>query len=214
MRTYHVVWLCQNERVPKVVNRQNRRLSVAEAIHRIAAREGIEGVSVRVVAAEARLSVGAVQREFPTKDDLLRFALDTSVAEVADRFSRVRVGPETLTFTEGLRAVLVDLLPTDERRRAQARIWAAFYARAAVDPGFAEVLADLDAQARANLAAALDYARDQGELAPGQDPEALAELLLVMIDGLWLTCARLPEGASLDGLRSAIDATVALITTR
>lgn len=206
--------MCQNERVPKVVNSQNRRRSVGEAIHRIAAREGLEGVSVRVVAAEAGLSVGAVQREFRTKDELLRFALDFSIAEVADRFSRIRIGPESLTFAEGMRAVLVDLLPTDDRRRAQARIWAAFYARAAVDQVFAEKLADLDAQARANLAAALGYAREQGELAPGLDPEVLAELLLVMIDGLWLTCARLPDEDSLDGPRAAIDAAVDLITAR
>lgn len=204
--------MCQNERVPKVVNSQNRRRGVGEAIHRIAAREGLEGVSVRVVAAEAGLSVGAVQREFRTKDELLRFALDFSIAEVADRFSRIRIGPESLTFAEGMRAVLVDLLPTDDRRRAQARIWAAFYARAAVDTGFAEVIADLDAQARVNLAAALGYAREQGELASGQNTEALAELLLVMIDGLWLTCARLPEGTPLDGPRAAIDAAVALVT--
>lgn len=203
--------MCQNEHVPKVVDRQNRRRSVAEAIHRIAAREGIEGVSVRLVAAEAGLSLGAVQREFPTKDDLLRFALDASLEEVAARFSRIRIGPAQLSFAEGLRAVLIDLLPTDERRRAQARIWAAFYARAAVDAHFARVLADLDTQARENLAAALGYAREKGELVQGQDPEALAELLLVIIDGFWLTCARMPEDAPSDTLRAAVDATVALI---
>ncbi|WP_026117738.1 TetR/AcrR family transcriptional regulator [Nocardiopsis alkaliphila] len=197
--------------MPKVVDRQNRRRSVAEAIHRIAAREGIEGVSVRLVAAEAGLSLGAVQREFPTKDDLLRFALDASLEEVAARFSRIRIGPAQLSFAEGLRAVLIDLLPTDERRRAQARIWAAFYARAAVDAHFARVLADLDTQARENLAAALGYAREKGELVQGQDPEALAELLLVIIDGFWLTCARMPEDAPLDTLRAAVEATVALI---
>ena len=184
---------------------------MAEAIHRIAAREGIEGVSVRLVAVEAGLSVGAVQREFPTKDELLRFALDTSLEEVAARFSRIRIGPGKLSFAEGLRAVLVDLLPTDERRRAQARIWAAFYSRAAVDVHFARVLADLDTQARENLAAALGYAREQGELVQGQNPEALAELLLVIIDGFWLTCARQPEDAPLDTLRAAVDTAVALI---
>ncbi|MBR8742341.1 TetR/AcrR family transcriptional regulator [Nocardiopsis sp. MG754419] len=200
--------------MPKVVDRQNRRRSVAEAIHRIAARGGLEEVSVRMVATEAGLSVGAVQRAFPTKNDLLRFALDTSVDEVAARFSRIRIGPELLTFAEGLRAVLVDLLPTDERRRAQIRIWAAYYARAAVDPEFAKVLADLDTRSRANLTAALTYARDQGELTSGQDIDALVELLMVIIDGLWLTCARLPEGTDLSGPRAAIDAAVALVSAR
>lgn len=198
--------------MPKVVDRENRRGRVAEAIHRIAAREGLEGASVRVVAAEAGLSVGAVQREFATKDELLHFALRSSIDEVFARFGRFRVGPEGLTFAEGLRQVFLDLLPTDERRRAQARIWAAFYARAAVDPTFAEVLAELDAQAREYLRKALEYARDQGELAPGRDPAALAELLLVLVDGLWLTCARLPDDADLAPQRAAVESAVALIT--
>lgn len=203
--------MCQNDRVPKVVDREARRGQVAEAIHSIAAREGLEGVSVRVVAAEAGLSVGAVQREFATKDELLHFALRASVDEVFARFGRFRVGPEGLTFAEGLRQVFLDLLPTDERRRAQARIWAAFYARAAVDPAFAEVLAELDAQAREYLRKALEYARDRGELAPGQEPAALAELLMVLVDGLWLTCARLPEGADLAPQRAAVESAVALV---
>lgn len=204
--------ICQNERVPKVVDRETRRGQVAEAIHRIAAREGLEGVSVRVVAAEAGLSAGAVQREFASKDELLHFALAASVDEVLARFGRFRVGPEGLTFTEGLRQVLLDLLPTDERRRAQARIWAAFYARAAVDPGFAEVLAGLDARSREHLRGAFEYAREHGELAPGQDPAALAELLMVFVDGLWLTCARLPEDADLAPQRAAIESVVRALT--
>ncbi len=204
--------VCQNDPVPKVVDREARRDRVAEAIHRIAAREGLEGVSVRVVAAEAGLSVGAVQREFATKDELLHFALRASVEEVSARFGRFRVGPVALTVAEGLRQVLLDLLPTDERRRAQTRIWAAFYARAAVDPVFAGVLAELDAQARGHLRVALEYARDQGELAPGQEPEAAAELLMVLMDGLWLTCARLPEGADLSPQRAAVESAVRLVT--
>lgn len=204
--------LCQNDGVPKVVDRETRRGRVAEAIHRIAAREGLEGVSVRVVAAEAGLSAGAVQREFATKDELLHFALRASVDEVTARFGRFRVGPERLTVAEGLRLVLLDLLPTNGRRWAQTRIWAAYYARAAVDPVFAGVLAELDAQARANLRAVLEYARDQGELASGQDPEAAAELLMVLVDGLWLTCARLPEGADLAPQRAAVESAVRLVT--
>ncbi len=204
--------MCQNDRVPKVVDRETRRGQVAEAIHRIAAREGLEGVSVRLVAAEAGLSAGAVQREFASKEELLRFALEVTVDEVLSRFGRFRIGPGGLTFTEGLRQVLLDLLPTDERRRAQARIWAAFYARAAVDPGFAAVLAELDTRTRGHLRAAFEYASEQGELAPGRDPAALAELLIVFVDGLWLTCARLPEGADLSPQRTAVESMVRVIT--
>ncbi|MFL1377678.1 MULTISPECIES: TetR/AcrR family transcriptional regulator [unclassified Nocardiopsis] len=198
--------------MPKYVDKDARRREVAAALRRIAAREGLEGVSIRTVAAEAGLSAGAVQRDFATKDELLAFAFHDTVAAVGERFSRVRVGPGRATFAEGLRAVLLDLLPTDDERRAQARVWAAFYARAALAPDFARTLAELDARTRTALRAALAYASEQGELAPGLDPEAAVELLLVLVDGVWITAVRQPPGASLAPQRAAVDAAVAAIT--
>ncbi|MFD6948795.1 TetR family transcriptional regulator [Nocardiopsis sp. TSRI0078] len=204
--------MCQNTAVPRYVDKDERRRHVAAALRRIAAREGLEGVSIRTVAAEAGLSVGAVQRDFGTKDDLLRFALREALANVSRRFSGIRVGPGGLSFAEGLRRVLTDLLPTDDERLAEARVWSAFYARAAVDPGFADTLAELDARARAALRAAVGWAAEQGELAPGQDPDALVELLLVLVDGIWLSAVRRPPGASLDAQRAAVSAAVAAVT--
>ncbi|MFE1165837.1 TetR/AcrR family transcriptional regulator [Nocardiopsis sp. NPDC058789] len=197
--------------MPKNVDREGRRREIAEALHRIAAREGLEGVSVRTVAAEAGLSAGAVQREFDSKDRLLRFALRATVDEVTERFGRLRIGPGGLDFSAALRQVLLELLPTDGRKLAQARIWSAYYARAAVDPVFADTLEALTEETRASFLRLLEYARSQGALAPGTDLEAATEMLLVIIDGLWIGCARLPEAASLDGHRAAVEATVELL---
>ncbi len=198
--------------VPRYVDKDGRRRQVAAALHRIAAREGLEGVSIRTVASEAGLSVGAVQRDFGTKEALLLFAMHEVVDAVSARLSRVRIGPGRLSFAEGLRQVLTDLLPTDDDRRAEARVWSAFYARAAVDAEFAEVLAGFDVRARAALRAAVGWAGEQGELAPGQDPDALVELLLVLVDGIWLSAVRQPPGAPLDAQRAAVEAAVAAVT--
>ncbi|WP_174547052.1 TetR/AcrR family transcriptional regulator [Nocardiopsis dassonvillei] len=198
--------------VPRYVDKDGRRRQVAAALHRIAAREGLESVSIRTVAAEAGLSVGAVQRDFGTKEALLLFAMHEVVDAVAARLARVRIGPGLLSFAEGLRQVLTDLLPTDDERLAEARVWSAFYARAAVDAEFAEVLAGFDLRARAALRAAVGWAGEQGELAPGQDPDALVELLLVLVDGIWLSAVRQPPGAPLDAQRAAVEAAVAAVT--
>ncbi|MEU1898092.1 TetR family transcriptional regulator C-terminal domain-containing protein [Nocardiopsis dassonvillei] len=198
--------------VPRYVDKDGRRRQVAAALHRIAAREGLESVSIRTVAAEAGLSVGAVQRDFGTKEALLLFAMHEVVDAVAARLARVRIGPGLLSFAEGLRRVLTDLLPTDDERLAEARVWSAFYARAAVDAEFAEVLAGFDVRARAALRAAVGWAGEQGELAPGQDPDALVELLLVLVDGIWLSAVRQPPGAPLDAQRAAVEAAVAAVT--
>ncbi len=204
--------MCQNVAVPRYVDKDGRRRQVAAALHRIAAREGLESVSIRTVAAEAGLSVGAVQRDFGTKEALLLFAMHEVVDAVAARLARVRIGPGLLSFAEGLRQVLTDLLPTDDERLAEARVWSAFYARAAVDAEFAEVLAGFDLRARAALRAAVGWAGEQGELAPGQDPDALVELLLVLVDGIWLSAVRQPPGAPLDAQRAAVEAAVAAVT--
>ncbi|MCK9872180.1 TetR family transcriptional regulator C-terminal domain-containing protein [Nocardiopsis dassonvillei] len=198
--------------VPRYVDKDGRRRQVAAALHRIAAREGLESVSIRTVAAEAGLSVGAVQRDFGTKEALLLFAMHEVVDAVSARLARVRIGPGLLSFAEGLRQVLTDLLPTDDERLAEARVWSAFYARAAVDAEFAEVLAGFDVRARAALRAAVGWAGEQGELAPGQDPDALVELLLVLVDGIWLSAVRQPPGAPLDAQRAAVEAAVAAVT--
>jgi AcrR family transcriptional regulator len=204
--------MCQNVAVPRYVDKDGRRRQVAAALHRIAAREGLESVSIRTVAAEAGLSVGAVQRDFGTKEALLLFAMHEVVDAVAARLARVRIGPGLLSFAEGLRQVLTDLLPTDDERLAEARVWSAFYARAAVDAEFAEVLAEFDVRARAALRAAVGWAGEQGELAPGQDPDALVELLLVLVDGIWLSAVRQPPGTPLDAQRAAVEAAVAAVT--
>jgi len=204
--------VCQNVAVPRYVDKDGRRRQVAAALHRIAAREGLESVSIRTVAAEAGLSVGAVQRDFGTKEALLLFAMHEVVDAVAARLARVRIGPGLLSFAEGLRQVLTDLLPTDDERLAEARVWSAFYARAAVDAEFAEVLAGFDVRARTALRAAVGWAGEQGELAPGQDPDALVELLLVLVDGIWLSAVRQPPGAPLDAQRAAVEAAVAAVT--
>ncbi|MCP3015521.1 TetR family transcriptional regulator C-terminal domain-containing protein [Nocardiopsis dassonvillei] len=198
--------------VPRYVDKDGRRRQVAAALHRIAAREGLESVSIRTVAAEAGLSVGAVQRDFGTKEALLLFAMHEVVDAVSARLARVRIGPGLLSFAEGLRQVLTDLLPTDDERLAEARVWSAFYARAAVDAEFAEVLAGFDVRARAALRAAVGWAGEQGELAPGQDPDALVELLLVLVDGIWLSAVRQPPGTPLDAQRAAVEAAVAAVT--
>ncbi len=204
--------MCQNVAVPRYVDKDGRRRQVAAALRRIAAREGLEGVSIRTVASEAGLSTGAVQRDFGTKEALLLFAMHEVVEAVSARLAQVRIGPGRLSFAEGLRRVLTDLLPTDDDRLAEARVWSAFYARAAVDAEFAQVLAGFDVRARAALRAAVGWAGEQGELAPGQDPDALVELLLVLVDGIWLSAVRQPPGAPMDAQRAAVEAAVAAVT--
>ena len=61
-------------RIPRRVDRAQRRARIADAILRIAATRGLDEVSLRDVAAEAGVSMGQVQHYFATKSEMLKFA--------------------------------------------------------------------------------------------------------------------------------------------
>ncbi|MER5264360.1 TetR/AcrR family transcriptional regulator [Actinosynnema sp. NPDC002837] len=111
--------------MPKQVEYESRRRQITDAVFLLADERGLEGVTLRDVAARADVSMGAVQRCFRTKDEMLRFALE----EVGKRV----LGRAGGTAAEAARAVA---LP----ERAEARVWLAFVAQAAVSPALAPVL--------------------------------------------------------------------------
>ncbi|MFF0310896.1 TetR/AcrR family transcriptional regulator [Streptosporangium sp. NPDC004379] len=181
------------------------------ALLRITEREGLEAVSVRTVAAEAGCSVGAVQRYFTTKDEMLAFALHAVVTAERERLRHIRLDPAGMTFPDALRATIMELLPLDARRRGEARVWAAFYARAVVHPEFAASIEELNREARENLGRVFGYAESVGELRSGIDHDALARIILSIIDGLMWAILMSPSEDP--GIHEAtVDAAVRLVT--
>jgi AcrR family transcriptional regulator len=171
--------------MPKQVDHEARRQQIAEAVCRLAAREGLEAVSLRHVAAEAGVSMGLVQHYFSTKDQMLLFAFHT----MGERFEKRMVEsaaalPQPHTTRSLLRAMLVEMLPLSEDARAVGPLWIAFLSRAMVEPGLA-------GQLRASGGALREFVRDQlreakraGEIPSGLDPDLETATLLALVDGL------------------------------
>lgn len=171
--------------MPKRVDPGERRTLIADALLRVAAGRGLEAVSLRHVAAEAGVSAGMVQHYFRTKDEMMSFAL----AVVAERMeTRINASVAALGESPGprdlLRAVLVELLPLDEPRRAEGRVALAFLAYAAARPQVAAALREDTARMRRFLAGQVRAARDEGTVPEGTDPDRTATALLALADGL------------------------------
>src|SRR5918998_5661471 len=98
---------------------------LTDALMRLVVDGGLEAVSVRTVAKEAGVSVGAVQYHFETKDDLLYAAYERVIDQVALR-AREIVATSPLDY---VRQLLEQLLPLDERRVAELKVAMAFSAR-------------------------------------------------------------------------------------
>ena len=167
-------------RVPKRVDPRARREQIARALWRVTATHGLDAVSLRHVAAEAGVSMGMVQHWFRTKDQMLRFALQTVSEQVEARLGQRITEIEHGSPREAVRALLVELLPLDEQRRMEAHVAVAFGARAAVSPVIADSLREGMDQMRAFLADKIRAAN--GPHRP--DAEHAAVALSALVDGL------------------------------
>ncbi|OXM61221.1 MULTISPECIES: TetR/AcrR family transcriptional regulator [Amycolatopsis] len=165
--------------VPKIVDRPQRRREIAEALLRLIAREGIETVSVRTVAAEAGLSPGAVQKYFSTREELFHFAFDLTSEHIERRWMKV---PQDHLLTM-LRALVAEALPLNDQRRAEVIVILAFTARAAVLPHWAHHLRHGYGFLREQTTDFLDQAQRQGHIRDDLDAGRLADIVMALTDG-------------------------------
>jgi TetR/AcrR family transcriptional repressor of bet genes len=165
--------------MPRQVDHQERRHQIAEAVCRLVGRRGMDGVTLRHVAAEAGVSMGRVQHYFTTKDEMLLFAFHAISDRVEQRIGVAagRVGEGSST-RDLVRVLLVEMLPLSEPARAEAPVLLAFLAKAVVEPALAGPLREGGGGLREFVAAQIRSAG--GEL----DPVREAVTLLALVDGL------------------------------
>ncbi|MFJ2895498.1 TetR/AcrR family transcriptional regulator [Streptomyces sp. NPDC087218] len=176
--------------MPKQVDHAGRRHLIAEAVCRLADERGLEGVTLRDVAARAQVSMGAVQRCFRTKEEMLVFTLGHIGEQVGERVRArlVRSPAQSARTALGHAATEVSLL--DEAHRAEARVWLAFLAQAAVDESLARTLRSNYAALQGvfvRLAAEAAKSAEGAGAAEGAapfDPLVEARTLLALADGL------------------------------
>lgn len=165
--------------MPKQVDQVARRRAIADALWRVVAREGFEGVSLRHVAAEAGVSMGMVQHYFHTKEQMLLFALDTMEERAGARFAAELARlPDPPPPRAAVRALLIQMLPLDEPRHQEGH---SLYALLAGGLRHGE----LGQRLRTGMAQLREFVTNQvsaGKVA--SDPEAAATTLMALTDGL------------------------------
>ena len=164
--------------MPRQVDREERRRVIAAAVLRLVATRGVEAASLRAVAAEAGVSMGAVQHYFTARDEMLRFALAYGNTLLAERATGLIAERKRATAREQFRLLCILLLPLEEDSRTAARLWAGLISRACVD----EPTSKLAAMAYANLT---DFVvRQLRDALPGAGAPQDARHLVSVIEGL------------------------------
>jgi len=152
----------------------------------VIARDGLDALSIRRVAAEAGVAIGTVQYHHPTRAEVVLAALQRTAHR---QQIRVMTAPREPTITATLITRLTLLLPHDDASREEAIVWVALAAAAARDPLVGPHQRQLVKQTVTGIAALLDRAVQSGELPDTVDTFDLAERTHVVAEGYLLHTA-------------------------
>ncbi|MEW9110026.1 MAG: TetR/AcrR family transcriptional regulator [Cytobacillus gottheilii] len=115
--------------MPKIVDHNLRKKQIAEASWRVILEQGMEGATVRNIAKEAGLSLGALRHYFSTQDELLEFAMKLVMERATERIEKIAV--KELPPKDMILQILMQLVPTNPETLAEMEVWFTFisYAR-------------------------------------------------------------------------------------
>lgn len=182
--------------MPKIVDHDARRADIVAAVWRVIERAGMNGATVRSVAAEAGVSPGSLRYYFSDQGELVLFAAEAMTQRIVHRLEAHPTegdGP-----TRAIR-VLGEMLPLDENRRVEASVWLEAIVRARFDERLTALKTAGWFGSRYLCRLAWAYLRDlDPPNSPGfsfgndADENAVAEMH-TYVDGLTLQAVTYPE---------------------
>jgi AcrR family transcriptional regulator len=188
--------------MPKIVNHDQRKIELGEAVWRVIRAEGLEHVTVRRVAREAGMSLGSLRHYFVTQSDLIAFSMQLVSNRVKDRIAGLKLSGD---LRRDFLSIVGEVLPLDDERRAEAEVWLAFTGRSLVDPALAslrnEVHDELYRFFRSFVERLVKVKPGAGTL----DIECEAKRLHALVDGLTVHCISRPDLIDADDVQAILN---------
>jgi AcrR family transcriptional regulator len=185
-----VAQMCYKVVMPKLVDPDQRRSELAQAVWTVIRRDGLQRASVRNVAREAGLSMGSLRHSFASQSELLCFAMRLVGDRARARVAALEPAADPRRHAEQL---LAELVPLDDERRAESEVWLAFTGHALVDPAQRAIHQRIHDQLNGACATAITILADAGLTAEGLDVALEAGRLHALLDGLALHAVMRPE---------------------
>lgn len=174
--------------MPKIVDHSERKSHIAEATWRVIMNQGMKGATVRNIAQEAGVSLGALRHYFTTQQELLAFAMNLVKERANARIEAViSLG---LPPKELVTRALMEMIPLDEGTMAEMEVWFAFIFHLKNVEGDHSGLNDGVYPGICNL---VDHLDEEGLLRPELNKDNEAERLYALVDGLALHAMLEPE---------------------
>jgi AcrR family transcriptional regulator len=165
--------------MPRHVDHVARRREVVEAAARLVAAQGRAALTVRNVAGAVGFSTSVVSHYFDDVDELLHETYSWAAAR-----ARVRIEAVLAADPGDVAGVVEAVLPLDEVRRDDWRVWLAFWSEALSTPALAEEQRDRARTTVVRLERSLRVRQAAGELPLDVDVRAAARRLGALIPGI------------------------------
>jgi AcrR family transcriptional regulator len=166
--------------MPKKVNHDIRRQQVAEAAWRVIQKDGLEQASVRNIAQEANMSLGAMRHYFKTQSELWTFCMQMVIDRVTNRI-------QSMTFSSNSEQMIYEIIdqvmPLDEERRAESEVWLAFISKSLVNPALHRLRQQSHALLHQMFRQIIDTLIEQKIAKANMDPALESLHLHALVDG-------------------------------
>ncbi|MEU2913480.1 TetR/AcrR family transcriptional regulator [Streptomyces massasporeus] len=192
--------------MPRQVDHEARREAISQAVWRVVSDSGLEGLTLRAVAASAGCTTGMVTHYFADKKALLAHARTEMHRRMAARIDTLPVGESA---RDRLYAVAEQALPLDAERHLEAVVWSQFLLSTRNDPALlAEHIRSHSSWI--NRLTALVQAACPDRLEPA-DLQARVRSLVACLDGLALNAVTGPVAYPPDLQRRVLETQLDLI---
>ncbi|SDM07086.1 transcriptional regulator, TetR family [Geodermatophilus siccatus] len=197
--------------MPKLVDREQRRQEILEVTWRLMATRGADAATMREIAREAGYANGALAHYFANKDELVEAAYVHVFERTNDRIRAAVAGERGVA---ALRAFLVEVVPTTEVTRLEARIVLPFWNRTVTDERLARLNDAAMQRWRRDIRELLRQGREDGDVTVATADDVLADQLLALALGLQVL-ALLPDSPTPAATQLAmLDAALAALSPR
>lgn len=167
--------------MPKQVDHQERRETIARALWRVVDQRGVLRLSLREVATEAGMSHGQLQHYFASRQELLTFAMDFAAEQTAQRVAH---GLQSLGAAphprDVLRLILIEMLPLYDDARATSRMNAAYVLEALHDNTIRDRASEGLRQGREQVKVLITQAITDGKIARDRDANTETDRILAL----------------------------------
>lgn len=189
--------------MPKIVDADDRRELVADAVFRVVQERGLTQASLRNVAAEAGLALGSVRHYFDNQAELMEFAFRVNSERIhlraldkLEALEEETLPGEAIELLDKCAVVLEELLPLNDVRSADAVVHMEFMLDARTNQTLTDAAQD-DYRATGAVVGRVVMQLMESPLAlPGLVPVDEAERLIGLLDGLSLRMVLQPAWAA------------------